>query len=306
MLEIADGGATSLVFGDGVQGARLPTGAENVKAVFRSGIGRGGNVGAETLTTLLDRPLGLKEVRNPLPAGGGADPDGPEEIRRNVPLPLRALDGLVSVSDYAAFSRAFAGIGKAEAAIIRAAGGTFVHVTVAGQADAPLEGSALVSRLTEALVTLGDPTLPVRVQPREMLVLLLAARVAVEPDYAWVDVEPAVRAALVAAFGFDRRQPGEDVFLSEVITVMQRVPGVSFVDVDSFGGVPEKKSDAGGRRALKPEELEAAIGAIIDDVQPRIPVGLASYDKHGQLRPAQLALFLRDMPETLILNLLES
>ena len=71
VFEIADDGATSVVFGDGKQGARLPTGVENVTVVYRSGMGQGGNVGEESLTTLLDRPLGLKEVNNPLPASGG-------------------------------------------------------------------------------------------------------------------------------------------------------------------------------------------------------------------------------------------
>jgi hypothetical protein len=324
MLDIADDGTTQAVFGDGKRGARLPTGVENVAAVYRQGIGQAGNVGAETMTTLLDRPLGLKEVINPLAASGGADRDSAEDIRQNAPLPLLALDRLVSVSDYAAFSRAFAGIGKAEAALLGGGGGNFVHVTIAGQDDALItEDSSLMSSLTDALVLLGDPLLPVRVQSRELLVLLLSAGVHIAPDYAWADVEPALRAAVLAAFGFDRRAPGQDVFLSEVITVMHRVPGVDYVDVDSFGGIPEKKEamvdGVAARSALTPEELEAAITGIMFEPPPnplsdpppppkprppqqRVTVNLAGYDPLGSLRPAQLALFLSDMPETLILN----
>ena len=308
VLEIADDGATNAVFGDGKQGARLPTGSENVAAVYRQGIGQGGNVGAETLTTLLDRPLGLKEVKNPLAASGGADRDEAEDIRQNAPLPLLALDRLVSVSDYAAFTRAYAGIGKAESALIGGAGGAFVHVTIAGQDDAVIsDTSSLMSSLTESLVKLGDPLLAVRVQSRELLVLMLAANVRIAPDYAWADVEPALRAAVLAAFGFDRRQPGQDVFLSEVIAVLQRVPGVDFVDVESFDGVPEKESSADERIALTPERLETVISDIIaKPPQPRIAVALAGYDENAHLRPAQLALFLADLPETLILNQLVS
>ena len=53
-------GNTVLQFGDGVHGARLPTGQENVRATYRKGVGTGGNVKAGQLTTLLTRPLGLK------------------------------------------------------------------------------------------------------------------------------------------------------------------------------------------------------------------------------------------------------
>ena len=303
-LEIGDDGKTFAVFGDGKQGARLPTGVENVTTQYRQGLGQGGNVRAESLSTLLDRPLGLKSVINLLAASGGADRDEVEDIRYNAPLPLLALDRLVSVSDYAAFSRAYAGIGKAEAVLLGGTGGAFVHVTIAGQDDAAIaEDSSLMTALTESLVTLGDPLLAVRVQSRELLVLMLAAGVRISADYAWADVEPALRAAVLAAFGFARRQPGQDVFLSEVIAVMQRVPGVDFVDVDAFDGVPEKKSDTTARRALTPEELGTEIGKLIaGPPQPRVTVALASYDENTHLRPAQLALLLTDLPETLILN----
>src|SRR5262249_2113026 len=46
---IEDDGKTTVTFGDGEHGARLPTGAENVKAVYRSGLGSGGNVRAEQI-----------------------------------------------------------------------------------------------------------------------------------------------------------------------------------------------------------------------------------------------------------------
>ena len=57
---------TAVVFGNGREGARPPTGIENVRAVYRSGIGKGGNVKADQISLLSTRPLGAKEVVNPL------------------------------------------------------------------------------------------------------------------------------------------------------------------------------------------------------------------------------------------------
>jgi hypothetical protein len=72
MLRIQDDGTTNVTFGDGVKGARLPSGLENVRATYRSGMGLEGNVRANSLSLLKTRPLGIQEVTNPLPATGGA------------------------------------------------------------------------------------------------------------------------------------------------------------------------------------------------------------------------------------------
>ena len=108
-------GKPQVIFGDGEQGARLPTGVENVKATYRSGIGQDGMVAANQLTLLQTRPLGIRSVTNPLAATGAADRETPENARRNAPLPVLTLDRIVSLQDYADFARNFAGIGKAKA-----------------------------------------------------------------------------------------------------------------------------------------------------------------------------------------------
>ena len=61
-----DDGVTTVQFGDGRTGARLPTGRENVSATYRTGIGREGLVKADQLSLLMTRPLGVKGVTDPL------------------------------------------------------------------------------------------------------------------------------------------------------------------------------------------------------------------------------------------------
>ena len=55
-------GSTRILFGDGVEGAMLPTGQNNIHANYRIGSGAPGNVAAAALTTLMDRPLGVNGV----------------------------------------------------------------------------------------------------------------------------------------------------------------------------------------------------------------------------------------------------
>ena len=54
-----------MTFGDGVHGARLPTGVENVTAIYRNGIGTPGNVRARQISLLATRPLGVKDGDQP-------------------------------------------------------------------------------------------------------------------------------------------------------------------------------------------------------------------------------------------------
>jgi predicted phage baseplate assembly protein len=88
---------TWVTFGDGVRGARLPSGVNNVRASYRQGLGQAGNVGADQLTQLTTRPLGLKSVSNPVKAQGGTDPEPADQARRTMPLGTRTLGRKLAV-----------------------------------------------------------------------------------------------------------------------------------------------------------------------------------------------------------------
>ena len=104
-----------MTFGDGVQGARLPTGVENVAATYRSGIGAAGMVGRGPLTLLMTRPLGIRGVTNPLGRLRGRRPESARRGARERAADRAAMDRVVSLRDAEDFARAFAGVGKARA-----------------------------------------------------------------------------------------------------------------------------------------------------------------------------------------------
>jgi hypothetical protein len=300
-----DEGKTVVIFGNGKEGARLPTGIENVRAIYRNGIGKGGNVKAEQISLLSTRPLGAKEVINPLPASGGADKETRDQARKNAPLAVMALDRLVSVQDYEDFARVFAGIGKARAAELSDGRRQIVHLTIAGADDIPIEThSDLYRNLAAALRRFGDPYQAFRVELRELKLLVLSARIRIHPDYVWEKVEPRIRAALLDTFSFERRELGQDALLSEAISAMQHVTGVEYVDVDTFGGVSEKIADSqkGVRRLRTPAEIADEVQSIVSQgPEHRVSVNLADFEGR-ELRPAQLAYLSPLVPATLILN----
>jgi predicted phage baseplate assembly protein len=242
-------GRTTVTFGDGVHGARLPSGHENVHARYRFGIGKAANVPADRIIQPLTRPLGVTAVTNPRPATGGADADGPSLTRRTIPLAVSALDRLVSPADYEDFARSRAGIGRAAARELFDGRRRVLHVTVAGTDDVPLTDDNL-RPLRGALTEYGDPGLAVRVDAREVVLLLIAAKVKLAPDHAWETVEPRLRQALLLRLGYPGRELNQPARLSEVLATAHTVPGVDYVDVDVFTGVP---ASAG------PEQLTALL-----------------------------------------------
>jgi hypothetical protein len=137
------------------------------------------------------------------------------------------------VQDYADFARTFGGIGKATAALLSDGHRELVHVTVA-PADPSHGSSGQYQNLQQALLDAGDPSLPVQVDACELVVLIIAANVGLTGDRQWADVEADIRSALLDAFGYDRRDLGQDIALSEVIGAIQSVAGVAYLDVTTF------------------------------------------------------------------------
>lgn len=291
-----DSAKTSVIFGNGAHGARLPTGPENVKATYRNGIGKPGNVQAGQISLLNSRPLGVSAVINPIRASGGADAEGRDQARRNAPLAVMALDRLVSTPDYADFSRTFGGIGKAVAVRLSDGRQQRVHVTIAGVDDIPIdETSDLYRNLFDALHLYGDPYLPITLAVRERLALVMSANIRVAPDYQWETLEPKIRSAVLDAFSFDSVDLGQDLLLADAIKVMQGIPGVSYVDVDVFDTISETGLLAG---------FDAAAATELQ-LRDRISIEPGRYQQ-GQLFPAQLSYLAPEVADTLILQEIKS
>jgi hypothetical protein len=226
-----------VVFGDGLHGARLPGGVNNVRARYRQGLGPEGNVRADQLTQLMTRPLGLKSVSNIAAAQGGTAPEASGQSRHTMPLGTRTLGRAVSLLDYEDFAMAFGGIAKAQAQVLRLAAGATIAVTVAGQDGAPLDsGNPIWRNLLLALKTSGDPHVSVVLLPYRNGVFHLGLKVRRDPAYELKPLLQAVENALRSHYGFDARTLGQPVLQSDVIAVVHSVPGVVAVDLDFLYG----------------------------------------------------------------------
>ncbi|MCG8421420.1 MAG: baseplate J/gp47 family protein [Proteobacteria bacterium] len=134
MVRIRDDGTTSIVFGDGVNGARLPSGLDNVVATYRVGRGAAGNLAAGRLTLLPDQPPGVASAVNPVAARGGRDPDTIEQARNRAEFATRVTRGPITRTELEDVVCASGEVSKVTLRLLVTSGvPELVHVTVAGK-----------------------------------------------------------------------------------------------------------------------------------------------------------------------------
>ena len=227
-----DEGKTHVMFGDGVNGARLPTGANNVVATYRIGAGAA-SPPAGKLTIIAQSYPGLRAVLNPVAVGGGSDPDPPDQVRRYAPRSVLTFGRAVSVFDYEALAALAPGVTRASAvwAWNDARQRTLVTVYV-GYDD------AATTAAKTALAAAGDPNRPVQVVLATPLALALWMTLTItagmDPD--------AIRAGVVAAlsdpdsglFGTVRSAIGRPVFDSQIEAAVLAVPGAVAITAARF------------------------------------------------------------------------
>lgn len=252
---------TTIQFGDGVEGARVPGGQNNVRLQYRKGLGTAGNLRSGQLTSLITRPLGVRAVTNANASTGGQDPESIDSARINAPLPILTLDRVVSVDDYANFASAFAGIAKASALWIAGGRARGMYLSVAGaNGGAIASGSDTQANLAASLASHGDPLIPVSVMSYASATFTLKLAIKCTPDADPAQVPLDVIAALRAAYAFDARNFGQAVTLDEVYAVIQGVGGVLAADIQQLYRI-----DTGPLAPQPSAQLVAAISALQPD-----------------------------------------
>jgi predicted phage baseplate assembly protein len=224
-------------FGDGVNGARLPRGAGNIVARYRVGSGADAPA-AGSLTVVVKPQPNLKAVRNPVPVGGGADPDPPNNIRQNAPRSVLAFGRAVSAEDYATIASQAPGVARARAywSWDPLQQRNTVKVFVG-------DDQAAVDAATQALKGADDPNRPLQVLPAKPIYSPdVGFQIALQPGYLAADMRAVVKNAFFdpqsGFFSAANMQIGRSIFRSELVAACMAVPGVAAVHLVVFAGVP--------------------------------------------------------------------
>ena len=250
---------TSVLFGDGRQGAIPPAGQRHITARYRVGLGVLGNAEPGQVSRIPKaHPLVARAI-NPLPIQGGAEPAGAREVRLQATRFIKTFGRAVSVQDHSDLALLFPGVARASAQWTRLASGQEgILLVVATSAAEPLSLGTLQA-LRAFLDARRDTGVPLEVYAPEPLDLHLGLFLEVHADHLVEGVKRDLREALMGErpeapglFTFQGRALGQPVFLSHIYEALEAIPGVISLAVTRLGleGAPDNAVSDGLQPAL--------------------------------------------------------
>ncbi|HEY5786422.1 MAG TPA: putative baseplate assembly protein [Microlunatus sp.] len=245
VVETEDDGRARIRFGNGVLGRR-PTPGDRFTASYRIGGGSAGNVGAGVLTALVS-PVGGVSIHNPLPAAGGLEPEGVEQVRQWAPHAFRVQERAVTDHDYAEIVRRDPRVQRALATRQWTGSWYAELVTVDRSGGGPVDGGFredLLARLARARLAGFD----VAVSGPVFVPLDIVLTVCVRSNHRRDEVRRALRTAFASSdtpdgpgfFHPDRFTFAQPVYLSGVVAAAMAVPGVRWVGTAEGPGSPNR------------------------------------------------------------------
>lgn len=215
---------THVLFGDEINGSRLPSGIDNIVAAYRFGSGKS-TPDSGTLNVIVKPYPNLKSIRNPVAVGGGADPDPPEQIRRYAPRSILTFGRAVSGDDYETIAAQTPGVSRAKA---------YWNWDVEEQRTLVLvyvgDDLSAVENTKTALKNSADPNRPVLVKPAISLPIQINLSIKIDPLYQTATVIDRVRSMLInpdrGLFGVNTIQIGKSVYTSEIYAACLSIKGV--------------------------------------------------------------------------------
>jgi hypothetical protein len=222
-----DAGASTVTFGDGVRGARLPSGA-TVVGRYRFGAGAV-SPPAGGLTQLAKPVKGLTSILNPVAAAGGADRQQAAQVRTFAPRSALLFGRAVSITDVEALAAGQPGVLG-----VQARWTWDDHMQQPAIQVWYLGAPAIATTVLESLRAATAPGTPIRATSATAIPVSVAVTVRVDPAYQAAAVGDAVLAALTAP-GTGALAPevigvGAAVFRSRLLADIVAVAGVSAVD----------------------------------------------------------------------------
>ena len=262
VAEPDDDGTVHLRFGDDVSGRR-PSAGQTFQAQYRIGGGIAGNVGRDVLTVLRPEVRGM-QLRNPMPAIGGAEPEPTEQVRQSAPQAFRVQQRAVTDDDYAAIARRDPRVQRA-VGTRRWTGSWYTEFVTVDRLGGTGLDTALAATLTRSLERYRMAGSDVVVQPPVYVPLSIELVVRVQSD----SFRGTMKRALQQAFstrdlpgggrGFfhpDGFTFGTPLYLSAVIAAAMTVPGIEWVDARVFQRLGQPAADELADGVISLDRLE--------------------------------------------------
>jgi hypothetical protein len=241
VVEVESDGNAQLRFGDNVNGEQPETDTL-FQATYRVGNGAAGNVGVDSLIFMYVPDSRIQSCRNPLPAGGGTEPETNDQIRRRAPQAFLTQERAVTMADYANWAEANPQVDRAVANLRWTGSWYTVFVAVepqAGSTVAPALARTLKKELNRYRLAGQDLDL----DSPQYISLEIDLQICIDPYYFEADVVQSLLQVLSNRILPDGRKGffyptnftfGQTVYLSLIYAAARTVPGVVTVTASKF------------------------------------------------------------------------
>ncbi|HEY6377365.1 MAG TPA: baseplate J/gp47 family protein, partial [Edaphobacter sp.] len=283
--EIESDNTVFLRFGDGQYGMAAETGAD-FRAKYRIGNGTTGNIGRDTLGHVLTNVIGITQVRNPIAAAGGVDPESMTHIRQQAPFAFRSQRRAVTEDDYATMTEQDPAIFEAKGTM-RWTGSwytAFVSVDArSGSGPTP----ALIASTKQRLNLLRMAGVDLEVEGAILVGLRITMQICVDARHFQSDVRNALLRLFISGDQCNGKPGilnpqnftfGQTIYTSPLIAAAQAVEGVSSVTLATFQRMDDPSSDGTASGYLTMGRLEIA---RCDNDPNRLDHGLFSLNLDG-------------------------
>ena len=242
----------TITLGDGVSGA-IPTIFSEIRAKYIVGGGSEGNIGEDTIDTLVSVPSLSEEqvtalqtniaVTNTDPAFAGGDPESTEQVRFAAPLTLRSNNRAITLQDFATLALSVTGIGKSNATasvwtsvtVYIAPTRNVTDVDAAPGLDDNGDPTIEFDRLQEELETFYEgKTLigtTVTVSPPVYVDVSVTIQYTKLNQYTTTEIETAIKQKMVTEFGYTNMFFEETVNAGDLEFALLQIPGIQVVRV---------------------------------------------------------------------------
>jgi uncharacterized phage protein gp47/JayE len=262
-----------LRFGDGRFGKR-PIGGERATAEYRLGNGPRGNSAPNTIDRIVSLEPGIMEVRNPLAAFGGEEPESIEQARLLAPSAVWTSHRCVTDDDYRREVEQLPGVARAFVKRTQFGARTLVKVFV--QRDKMLPATTeFLSGIAESIEPMRLLGVTVEILPPRFVPIHVDITVWLWPDAVASRAKRLAIEALSSGedglFRSDRWSFGDHLHASALVERVIRVQGVRSAMVEGMEVIGSTPSDGLTLRP-KPDEI------LHLDTDPRNPIGLISIE----------------------------
>ena len=240
----------------------------NFTATYRAGNGSAGNVAGDTLAhAVLPVPLlpplsDIQQVRNPLAASGGIDPESMQHIRQFAPFAYQTQERCVTETDYGQMTQRFPGV--------RAARGTLRWTGSWYTAFVSIEPAAaltrqLISDATRRLNMLRMMGTDIAAEAAVLVGLRIELAICVDPAHFQRDVYQALMQIFITGdqcdgtsglLNPDRFAFGQTVYASPLVAAAQAVDGVLSATLTVFSRMDQPWVDGAAQGFLTIGRLE--------------------------------------------------